>query len=184
MHQEESGVLVRRGSHCFRDHRQLFRICSCGIYEPLLGEDHELCAGVWVLDDIGTIGRGDNQIANGCIGPVDQAVGARRTSRKCDHRASRQHLRTIRATQRQLAGENEEQLLVGMVEVPWRADDARFEFVHTGREFCGSHLSADGSNVATRESIRLPAWLREVNRHRTTVAIVLAAYARSSSRVL
>jgi len=40
------------------------------------------------------------------------------------------------------------------------------EFVDIGGELPAPRLSAHGSEVATRESVRIPDWLREVNGHR------------------
>src|SRR5437764_8895507 len=51
-----------------------------------------------------------------------------------------------------------------------RADSTGLEFIDIGGELPAPGLSAHRSDVATRESVRLPDWLREVNGHRTTVA--------------
>jgi hypothetical protein len=55
---------------------------------------------------------------------------------------------------------------VGVMDAQRRADSTRFELVDTGAELSGAGLSAHTSGAATRESVRLPAWLREVNGHR------------------
>lgn len=98
-------------------------------------------------------------------------MSTRLAPRERDHRARRQELRPVRTTQRERPGEDEQQLLVGMVDVQRRANSARIELVDTCAELPGTGPSAHRSDVATRESVRLPAWLLEVNGHPMTVPI-------------
>ena len=66
--------------------------------------------------------------------------------------------------------ENEEQLLVGVVDMEWRANDPWVELVDVGGQFSGPGLNADGCDVTTGVSVSVPTQLVEVNGHRTTVA--------------
>jgi hypothetical protein len=71
-----------------------------------------------------------------------------------------QELRPVGTTQRERPGEDEQEFLVRVVDVQRRADRARVQFVDTRAELPGPCLSAYRSDVATRESVRLPVWLR------------------------
>ncbi len=173
-----SGVSVGRRPHRFGNDGLLVRVGALRIGPALLGEDDERRECVGVLDDVGAVGSGDDEVANGCVGAVDQAVGTCLAPRECDDRAGRQELCPVRPAQPERPGEDEQWLLVGVVDVQRRADDARVEFVDTGAEFPGPGLSAHGSDMATRESVRIPDRLREVNGHRPTVADLLDAPGR------
>ena len=86
----------------------LVRVGTVRIRQALLGEHDERRACVGVLDDVGAVCRGDNEVANGGVGAVDQAMGTRVAPRERDHRATRQELRHFRTAQRGRPGEDEQ----------------------------------------------------------------------------
>ena len=108
LHSRASGVSVGRGSHRFGNEWRLVRVGAVRISQPPLGEDNERRAGVGVLDDVGVVGRGDHEVANGRVGAVDQAVRTCLTPRKRDHRAGGQKLRPVRTAQPGCPGEDEQ----------------------------------------------------------------------------
>jgi hypothetical protein len=97
-------------------------------------------------------------------------MGTCLTPRECDHGTSRQEPCAVRTAQRRRSGEDEQKLLGAVVDMQWRADGARLELVDRGGELPCPGLGAHGSDVASRESVRVPVWLHEVSGHQATVA--------------
>jgi len=92
-------VSVGRCPHRFGDDGLLIGVRAFRIGKALIFEDDERRPRVGVLDDVGAIGRGDHEVANGRVGPVDQAVRTSLTPGERNHGAGRQELRSVRTAQ-------------------------------------------------------------------------------------
>ena len=108
LHPKPGRVSVSRRPHRFGDDGLLIRVGAVRIGQALLGKDDERRACVGVLDDVGAVGGGDDEVANGRVGAIDQAMGTCLAPRERDHRAGRQELRPVRTAQRERPGEDEQ----------------------------------------------------------------------------
>ncbi len=77
----------------------LVRVDSVRINPALLGEDDERRAYVWVLDDVGAVGRGNDKVASGRSGMVDKAMGTFPSPWERDYGTGRQEPCLVRAAQ-------------------------------------------------------------------------------------